>query len=241
MSAYDYLAHFYDQLTADVDYTALADHYERLITRDGRAPELVLDLACGTGRLTRLLAERGHQMIGVDASAQMLSQAVEQGGDILYLQQSMGSLDLYGTVDAAVCSLDGMNYLSPTELETALGRIFLFLAPGSVFAFDLNTPEKLMGQDGAIFCDEREDVLCLWRCAFDSAERACYYDFDLFTPKGDLWMRRSETHVEYAYTRAEIQAALEKAGFGESSITEDPENMPPGTKAGRMFISAVKP
>jgi len=241
MSAYEHLAHFYDQLTEDVDYTALADYYAHQIAADGRVPELVLDLACGTGRLTRLLAERGHQMIGVDASAQMLSQAAAQGGDILYLHQSLTELDLYGTVDAAVCSLDGMNYLSPNELETALGRIFLFLAPGAVFAFDLNTPEKLVGQDGAIFCDERGDILCLWRCAFDPEERTCYYDFDLFTPTGDLWTRQSETHIEYAYTGAEIQAALEGAGFCEISITGDPADIPPGTKAGRIFISAVKP
>jgi len=241
MSAYDHLAHFYDQLTEDVDYTALADHYIRQITKEGREPELVLDLACGTGHLTRRLAENGHQMIGVDVSPQMLSQAAEQGGNILYLQQSLPELDLYGTVDAAVCALDGMNYLPPTALETALGRIFLFLAPGAVFAFDLNTPDKLMGQDGAIFCDEREDLLCLWRCAFDPEEGACHYDFDLFTPQGHLWTRQSETHVEYAYTREEIQCALEKAGFCGISITDDPADMPWGTKAGRMFISAVKP
>ena len=235
MSAYDALAAHYDELTQDVDYVALADRYESLITRCGKKPEIMLDLACGTGRLTRILAGRGYQMIGVDASAEMLAKAGEWESDILYLHQSLEVLDLYGTVDAAICSLDGLNYLPPAELERALRRVFLFLNPGTVFAFDLNTAEKLEAQDGEFFCDERDDLLCIWRASFDKDERACYYDFDLFTrTEGGLWERQSETHVEYAYTKAEIQAKLEDVGFVDIKIAD-------GEEAGRIFISATSP
>ena len=235
MSAYEALAAFYDRLTEDVDYLALANHYERQITGGGNKPAIVLDLACGTGRLTRILAKRGYQMIGVDASTEMLAKAGEQGGDILYLHQSLTALDLYGTVDAAICSLDGLNYLPPAELDEALRRIFLFLAPGSTFAFDLNTAEKLEAQDGELFCDEREDLLCLWRCTFEPDERACYYDFDIFSHKADdLWERASETHIEYAYTNAEIQAKLENVGFQDIQISS-------GDEEGRIFLSANRP
>ena len=235
MSAYGALAEYYDELTADVDYETLADRYESMITRSGKRPEIILDLACGTGRLTRILAGRGYQMIGVDASEEMLAKAGEFGGDILYLHQTLETLDLYGTVDAAICSLDGLNYLPPTALDLALRRIFLFLNPGAVFAFDLNTAEKLESQDGEFFCDEREDLLCIWRASFDEQERACYYDFDLFTQADDnLWERQSETHVEYAYTKAEIQEKLETTGFIDIQITESEE-------AGRIFIAATCP
>jgi SAM-dependent methyltransferase len=171
-------------------------------------------------------------MIGVDASAEMLAEATGAGGEILYLQQPLTKLDLYGTVDAALCTLDGLNYLPAEDLEKALRRIFLFLHPGGVFAFDLHTPEKLKGLEGEIFCDEREDLLCLWRCGFDEGARTCTYDLDLFHRHGDLWRRRSETHVQYAFTAEEIGEMLEQAGFCEVTITGG---------ADRMFVAAVRP
>jgi len=232
MSAYESLSACYDALTEDVDYASLADRYEANVTNNGKQPELILDLACGTGTLTHILSTRGYQMIGVDGSAEMLAQAAEKTGDILYLHQSLTELDLYGTVDAAICTLDSLNYLPPEELETALGRVALFLVPGGTFAFDLHTPEKLRGLDGELFCDERENLVCLWRCSFDEAERACYYDFDLFEQAGSLWRRNSETHVQYAYERAEIREKLEQAGFQDirHQICED-----------RIFITATRP
>ena len=232
MSAYQALAAYYDRLTEDVDYRKLTDHYEQQITCRGKKPELVLDLACGTGRLTRMLEARGYQMIGVDASAEMLSQARETEGGILYLHQTLADLDLYGTVDAAICSLDGLNYLPPADLPEALRRVFLFLNPGGVFAFDLHTAEKLMGLHGEIFCDEREDFLCLWRCGFDAKKRTCCYDFDIFTRQGELWSRQSETHVQYAYTTEEMQAMLEQIGFHDITVTDE---------GGRLFFTASRP
>jgi len=234
VSAYESLAAYYDRLTEDVDYERLADHYEAQIKRHGKKPEIVLDLACGTGSLTRILRDRGYQMIGVDASPEMLAKAREVESDILYLHQSLVDLDLYGTVDAAVCSLDGLNYLSPPEFPLALRRIFLFLNPGAVFAFDVHTPEKLAAQDGEFFCDEREDLLCIWRASFDERARACHYDFDLFTQTASgLWERQSETHTEYAYTAEEIRQSLESVGFGDIQPAEDKQ-------AGRIYVTAAK-
>jgi len=232
VSAYGHLAQFYDRLTEDVDYKALAGHYERQITQGGRQPKLVLDLACGTGTLTRMLAERGYQMIGADASAEMLAVGAAFGGpQILYLQQDLTELDLYGTVDAAICTLDGLNYLPPDDLEQVLRRVFLFLNPGGVFAFDLNTPEKLKGLDSEIFCDEREDLLCLWRCSFDADKRTCRYDFDLFEKQGKYWLRNRETHVQYVFVADEVREMLERAGFAEVAVTGDAE---------RMFFTAIR-
>jgi len=232
VNAYRHLAPFYDRLTADVDYPSLANHYEQAITQSGRHPALVLDLACGTGRLTRMLAQRGYQMIGVDISAEMLSVAVSEGGDILYLQQSLPELDLYGTVDAAICTLDGLNYLPPEALEQALRRIFLFLAPGSVFAFDLNTPEKLKRLDGELFCDEQEDLLCLWRCSFDEKNQTCHYDFDIFEKNGPHWLRHQESHTQHAYPEPELRHLLEKTGFTQITTTGN---------ADRTFYTTIRP
>jgi len=226
VSVYESLAAFYDTLTEDVDYNAFADRYEHMI-QGATCPKIVLDLACGTGTLTRIFADRGYQMIGVDGSADMLAKAAAktEAGEILYLHQPLSELDLYGTVDAVVCTLDSLNYLPPGDLNEALRRVSLFLAPGGVLAFDIHSPDKLMRLDGELFCDERENLLCLWRCSFDADEKACYYDFDLFEQAGDLWRRSRETHVQHAYTAEDMRERLELAGFINSTIQSEGERI----------------
>lgn len=149
MNSYDFLAGCYDEFTTDVGYSAWADYIEAHFRRRGLPGKTVLDLACGTGSLTRELAQRGYEMIGVDLSPEMLAEAAEKNQDVdgippIFLCQSMDKLNLYGTIDACVCCLDSVNYVTdPKKLQKAFERIYLFLMPGGVFLFDINTPEKL--------------------------------------------------------------------------------------------------
>ena len=147
MSAYSALAAPYDALTGDVPYEEFADWYETALTRRGGAVHTLLDLGCGTGTLSLLMAERGYEMICTDASADMLSvfqqKLWERTGDAtppLLLCQRSEELDLYGTVDAAVCMLDSINYLtSPKDVRRTLERLRLFIAPGGMLVFDINS------------------------------------------------------------------------------------------------------
>ena len=221
MSSYDFLAGCYDQLTYDVDYCAWADYIEKHFHRQGLPGRTVLDLACGTGSLTRELAERGYEMIGVDLSPDMLAEAAEKNGDVdgippMFLCQSMDKLDLYGTIDACVCCLDSVNYVTnPKKLQKAFERVHLFLMPGGLFLFDINTPEKLMGLDGQMFLDETEDTYCVWRAEYSKRRRVCSYFMDIFRLDEDTasWDRGEELHEEYAYTPAELEEYLRRAGF----------------------------
>lgn len=151
MNSYDFLAGCYDEFTTDVGYSAWADYIEAHFRRRGLPGKTVLDLACGTGSLTRELAQRGYEMIGVDLSPEMLAEAAEKNQDVdgippIFLCQSMDKLNLYGTIDACVCCLDSVNYVTdPKKLQKAFERVYLFLMPGGVFLFDINTPEKLRG------------------------------------------------------------------------------------------------
>ena len=169
MDCYTSLAGGYDSLTEDVQYEKRAAFLQKLLAKSTIPVHTVLDLACGTGTMTCLLAEAGYEMIGVDLSEDMLSEAAGKTvspGKIppIYLQQSMEELDLYGTVEAAVCCLDSINYLTDARaLKRALQRLHLFVAPGGVFLFDVNTPCKLRSLDGQVFLDEREDLYCVWR------------------------------------------------------------------------------
>ena len=162
MNAYQGLAGAYDSLTGDVEYEKRADYLEKLFTRSRIPVHTVLDLACGTGTMTWLLTGRGYEMIGADASEEMLAAAMMKSGSVpgiapIFLHQSMPKLDLYGTVDAAICCLDSLNYLtSPADVQRTFQRLHLFIAPGGELIFDVNTLDKFQSLDGQVFLDETE-------------------------------------------------------------------------------------
>ena len=116
---YDLLAPFYDKFNGDINYSEWADFIEKIIEKHySGKPELVLDLGCGTGSMTIELAKRGYDMTGIDYSAEMLDVArnrainAKLSDKMLWLMQDMRSFELYGTVDVAVCCLDGINHLT---------------------------------------------------------------------------------------------------------------------------------
>ena len=238
MSCYDALAPWYDSLTGDVPYGAIADFYESVFFADGGEFRLLLDLCCGTGSMTWELAGRGYEMIAADRSVDMLMQAQAKQGPCrvppLFLCQAAEELDLYGTVDAAVCCLDGFNYISAEKLAEVFRRLHLFIRPGGLLLFDIRTPDFLRSLDGQIFVDEKEDVLCLWRADFDEESSALIYGMDLFTKRGKLWERSEEEHIEYAHTPETLCALLEQAGF--DSVR--PRSDGPQGEAGRLYIIA---
>lgn len=247
MSAYEALAHWYDKLTGDVDYAGWADWLEGRF-RSGAIPvKLVLDLACGTGSLSLELARRGYEVVGVDLSPDMLVEATEKVEALpeeqrpLFLCQSMACLDLYGTVDACVCCLDSINYVTDAAtLREAFRRVYAFLMPGGRFIFDINTPEKLRGMDGQTYLDETEDVYCVWRADYDARSRICSYGFDLFQREGDVWHRDGELHEEKAWKPEQLEQWLRKAGFQKIKLYGDRKLRAPKPGEGRIFFVAEK-
>lgn len=220
--SYGFLAGSYDGLTQDVGYEKLAVALEKQFSKAKCPVRTVLDLACGTGSLTWLLAERGYEMIGVDASADMLAQAREkrpvdfQGIEPLFLNQNMQELDLFGTIDVCICCLDSVNYVTrPALLKRAFQRVHTFLMPGGLFLFDARTPEMLRKMDNQVFLDENEDTYCVWRGEFSKKRNICTYFMDIFRldEENDAWIRGEEVHEEYAYTPEELGEMLGQAGF----------------------------
>ena len=247
MSSYESLALRYDALTADVDHNAWADYLEKHFSRSPIPIHTVLDLACGTGALTCLLAQRGYEMIGVDLSAEMLSVASEKARDLtgvippMFLQQPMEELDLYGTIDACVCCLDSVNYVTrPDRLRRAFQRVHLFLMPGGLFIFDVDTPEKLRAMDGQVFLDETEDTYCVWRGEWSPRRRVCTFGMDLFRREGDVWLRGEELHEEYAYEPEELEDYLRQAGFRDIRRYGDRTLRRPREGEQRIFFTARK-
>lgn len=240
MSCYAALARWYDGLTADVPYGEIADLYEAEFSADGGEFRLLLDLCCGTGAMTWELAGRGYEMIAADQSAEMLARAQAKARPSvtppLFLCQRAQELDLYGTVDAAVCCLDAVNYIPPGELTEVFRRLRLFIRPGGLLLFDLRTPAFLRSLDGQIFVDENEELLCLWRADFDEALGALVYGMDLFSRRGALWERSGEEHIEYAHSPELLARLLTEAGFhGIRTRSDGPQG-----SEGRLYLIAKR-
>ncbi len=245
MSAYEALAASYDRLTNDVDYEATVDFYYEILKREGLSPRTVVDLACGTGSVTAILARRGLETIGVDMSVEMLTQAQQKTAGLdnppHFLCCPLEQLWLPRGVDLAVCALDSLDYITdPAACREAIRRTYKALNPGGIFIFDVNTPEKLRAMDGQMFLDEDEDVFCLWRGEFDEQTNICSYGMDLFQRKGDLWTRSFEEHQEYAYSAEELTAYLKEAGFSHIRIYADRRMEPPREGEQRIYIKARK-
>ena len=245
--AYEYLAQCYDQFTEDVNYDLWADYVERHFARSRLPIRTVLDLACGTGSLTRLLALRGYEMIGADLSEEMLAQAAEKCRGVgepepIFLHQAMEELDLYGTIDACVCCLDSINYVTRSgKLARAFQRVHTFLMPGGLFLFDINTPDKLQGLDGQIFLDENETSYCVWRADYSPRRRVCTYGMDIFQrEENGLWRRWEEVHEEFAYQPEELEELLRQAGFRRIKQYGELRMTPPRAGEGRIFFAARK-
>ncbi|NLW65420.1 MAG: class I SAM-dependent methyltransferase [Clostridiales bacterium] len=240
MAAYGPLARIYDDLTYDVDYGQFADFYEKIFISRGKKVHTLLDLGCGTGTLTMLMAKRGYELIAADASEDMLCVAQEKSMELagvtppMFLCQSMTELDLYGTVDAAVSCLDSLNYLPPEDVPELLHLLHLFIEPDGIFIFDINSPERLRSLDGYISVDEDENKLCLWRADFDESENALFYGMDIFTRRGRLWQRSFEEHIEYIHEPDTLKKQLRDAGFINIEIS----NEGPQHELGRLFIIA---
>ena len=245
MNAYHELAASYDRLTNDVDYPAIVAFYHQILEREGVHPRTAVDLACGTGSVALLLAQKGYAVTGVDMSEEMLTvafqRAMEQEQQPMFVCQMLQQLHLPRAVDLAVCALDGLDYiLDPADCKEAIRRVYKALNPGGVFIFDVNTPEKLRAMDGQVFLDEDEDVYCVWRGEFDEATNICSYGMDLFQRDGKVWHRSFEEHREYAYTREQLTQYLKEAGFTHIRVYADGRLEAPAAGEQRIYFSARK-
>ena len=245
MDAYHNLAMSYDRLTNDVDYAAVVDFYWQILSQEGLQPRTAVDLACGTGSVAMLLAQKGLQVTAVDMSEEMLCVASQKAQDVQnpprFVCQSLQKLRLPRGVDLAVCALDSLDYIiDPNDCAEAIKRIYRVLNPGGCFIFDVNTPEKLQAMDGQVFLDEDEDVYCVWRGEFDEQTNICSYGMDLFQRAGQLWQRSFEEHQEYAYSAGQLVGYLKAAGFTSIRVFGDRKFCAPQPGEQRIYIKARK-
>lgn len=240
---YSEFAYSYDILMQNVDYEKRADYIYSLFEKFDRAPTLMLDLACGTGEFSNRFANKGVSVIGVDISYDMLSVAreksAEQQNDILYLCQDAAELDLYGTVDGAICCLDSLNHITDYgDFCNAIARVSLFLEKDRLFIFDLNTEYKhscVLGNN--TFVIDTKDVYCVWQNEYQG-NNTVEINLDFFTREDNVYLRTGESFCERAYTSAEIENALNKAGLKTEAIYEEmSQNKPCDTTQRVVYVT----
>lgn len=230
---YNSIARVYDKLNAEINYKVWADFIEMCFEKYMTAkPEIVLDLACGTGSMTYELASRGYDMIGVDGSDDMLSEAYSRGtsvngSNILYLMQDMRSFELYGTVGAVTCCLDSLNYLTGDgDLDKCLATVHNYLEPDGIFIFDMNTPykfENIYGDNSYILEDtvDGKNVYCGWQNYYDKEKKICSFYLSLFEEQNGKYMRSDEEQHERCYALEEVKDSLAKNGFELLAVCKD--------------------
>lgn len=225
--SYDDFSRFYDLLTDNVEYEKRADYFCRLLSLCGIKNGILLDLGCGTGNMSFEMAEKGFDVIGVDSSIGMLNAAqqkmFEKGTCVLLLNQNMQEIDLYGTVDCAVCVLDGINHLPDADdVKKTFEKVSLFMNKGGAFAFDVNTVYKHQNVlADNVFVYEPENVYCVWQNSFNAADNSVDISLDFFEEEDGVYYRSSENFTEKAYELSDIKLWLEESGFEVVGVYDD--------------------
>lgn len=227
MEAYTDFALVYDELMDNTPYEVWCEQITAVLAGNGIEKELILDLGCGTGVLTELLARKGYDMIGIDLSQEMLNRAIEKRDasklPILYLQQDMREFELYGTVKAVVSVCDSLNYLLEDEDVIQTFRLVNnYLDPQGLFIFDFNTVYKYKEVIGdATIAENREDCSFIWENYYHEQEKINEYEITFFIKEGEFYRRFEETHFQRGYTVEEMQDFLLKAGLEFISMKDE--------------------
>lgn len=245
MDAYTAFAQVYDLFMDNVPYEKWCGYITGVLREHDIKDGPILDLGCGTGEMTRLLAKEGYDLTGVDSSPEMLQEAFDrqEGQDILYLLQPMQELELDGSV-RAVCSVcDCINYvLLERELAETFCRVWTCLEPGGVFIFDVNTDYKyrqLLGDN--TFAESRDEGAFIWENYYDEESSVNEYDLTLFIPEAEgLYRRYTETHLQRNYPLPVLEKFLKEAGFSQVEIYDDYSKKPARTDSERVTFIAKK-
>lgn len=248
MEAYSGFAKVYDKFMDNIPYEEWTDYVRELLTEEGIRDGILLDLGCGTGSVTELLAKSGFDMIGIDNSEEMLEIAMEKkeqsGLDILYLLQDMREFELYGTVKGVVSICDSMNYiLEDEELEEVFRLVHNYLDNEGIFLFDMNTMykyETLLSDN--TFAEDREECSFIWENYYDEEEAVNQYDLSLFIREEDgRYAKYEETHLQRAYEQERVETLLKNAGFELLHVYDAFTKEVPAEDSERIYFICRRP
>ncbi len=246
MASYEVFADFYDSLTNNVEYQKRAEYIVNILQNKYKHDlGITLDLACGTGTMTILLKEMGVDVYGIDGSRDMLSIALQKSAEkdlnILFLCQKMQSLDLYGTIDTCICTLDSLNHITDENVfKKAIEKVAFFMNKDGYFLFDLNTiykHRKILSDNTFVY--ETDEVYCVWQNT-PRENDIVDIDLDFFVKENQIYHRFSESFSERAYSLEFVEKVLIECGFEVVGIFGDMTENPPKSNEERIIIIAKK-
>lgn len=242
MGGYGSFASVYDRLTENIDYKELCGYYDRMAKKRGRGTGILLELGCGTGNVSVGMKDLGYDVIAVDISLDMLNAALSKPHDgIEYLCQDMCSLDMYGTNDVTICTLDGINHLDgERDLSACFDSVSLFLETGGVFLFDYNTVRKhreILGDNTFVY--DLDDVYCVWQNYYEPDSGRVDIALDIFTQRDGLYLRDGEEFSEWALPLDRVEQLLIRSGFGDIEIYDFMTENKGGEQCEKVLFSAV--
>ena len=249
MSGYHSFSYFYDKLTSNISYKQRAEYFDMLIKKHNGNKNILLDLACGTGSLSEEFSRMGYDVIGVDASEEMLNEAFDKkfdsGLNIQYLCQDMTKLDMFGTIDVTICALDSINHLnSVSDIQATFDKVFLFCEPNGLFIFDVNMPYKhkhVLADNTFIY--DLDDVFCVWQNSYNPQNDNYRVDItlDIFgKDENGLDQRYYDELSEIALEQSAIEAMLVSAGFLVEAVYDFDTFNPPLENSEKLVFVARK-
>lgn len=245
MSAYEAFASVYDIFMEQVEYDQWLCHIHALWDKYGLQPKTIIDLGCGTGSIALPLAKKGYDVIGVDLSYEMLTEAdhkaMEEGVSVRFACQDMTELELGEEADCILSLCDSMNYLTEDgQLEDAFRSIAQHMKKESLFLFDMNTEYKfkeVLGQN--VFGSAEEHAAYIWENDYDEEEKINEYYVSFFIEKENgLYERVEEFHYERAYSVEEIKEGLQAAGMELLEIMDGYSFDAPHGESERLLFAA---
>ena len=227
MSSYKNFAQYYDILTENIPYLKRGEYFHAILKENNINDGILVDLACGTGSLSEIMSDFGYDVVGIDSSIEMLNVAMEKrydsGKDILYLNQKMQDLDLFGTINVCICALDSLNHITDlSDVQTVFDKVSMFLHPNGVFIFDVNTEYKhqhILSNNTFIY--DYDEVYCIWQNS-SYKDNIIDISLDLFCKEDDdTYTKQSESFSERAYSHDEILTFIEQANLDLVAYYED--------------------
>lgn len=244
MDIYTGLAPLYDIFMDNIPYSEWHKYLRSLLIQYNIKEGIILDLGCGTGNMTELLAADGYDMIGIDNSGEMLSIAMEKACDkglnILYLLQDMRKFELYGTVSAIVSICDSLNYITePDQLVNVFSLVNNYLDPDGIFIFDMTTEKKYIDIADAVIAENRNEGSFIWENNYFSDKKINRYDMTIFEKlDSGLYKKHLETHIQRVYSLDEIKSALNLSGLKFEACYKAFTHNEPDNDCERIYVIA---